>query len=512
MFARVLRAINAPYRDGVARIYVWGLVYLGLLWGAAAWDQQWLAVTLMWLVGILIFPFAYLHPTTLGIFSIIEWLNRRDAANRWNTFRVGVLLFICIMSAGGLALLLGMMGAGMAFPIVIPMILVIVATMGYANKTNTERWMVVLAVIAAFIAVFSTLKVMPFGEVARDVYDSTGYSVNVAPSRAEVAARKAFAENERLADAYIGQCIESWKREHMGRRTVVREDEIAKAVEDCNKKYRPVLSSPSRKDGAGSPHGGAASKAEAPSVWRDPGGWFMYHWEKHPWYVIILLLAHFIPIWLWRRWRNKNTTTVTTKVVEKTKVAGTVFGWTLFEWMVGLAVIWLVLSIVAGTFITSMDDLNRVFERKPTAEKVAGYPGQFMTMDELRHWQAEVVTPRVHPFFGDMSGALELAMLADTGKRADIVSRFGDTKGLIVMVDKLDPRKDIVFNNNVCPAAKIPAGGNRHQTVCTSTGRSGDGSLRFSVEMGWSATERYAVLIQSDGGTVIKLRFTPKYP
>ena len=510
MLRRALRAINAPYRDGVAAIYMWALAYLGLLWIASVWDLQGMAIALMWLVGIVIFPITYLQPAALGIFSIVEWLNRRDPAKQWNTFRVGVLLFICIMSAGGLAIILGSIGAGMAFPIVIPMILLIVACMGYADKTNTERWMVVLAVLAALIAIFSTLKVIPFGDMARGVYDSTGYSVGVAPSRGEVAARKAFADNERLADAAIGQCIESWKKEHMGRRTVVREAEIAKAVEDCNLKYRPAASAPSHKEGAGSSQRGSASGSTAPSVWRDPGGWFKYHWEKHPEYVILLLLAHFIPIWLWRRWRNKDAT-VTTKVVEKTKVSGAIFGLTFFEWMILLALIWGVLSYIAGKPITGLDDFDRVFERKPVAEKVAGYPGQFFTTDELSQWEARVETRQIHPFFGDMSGPLNLAMLADTGKRADIVSRFGSTHGFIVKVDELDPRKDIVFYNNICPAAKIPAGGNRHQTVCTSSGRSGDGSIRLSIEMGWSATERYAVLRQDGGGEIIKLRFNPKY-
>jgi hypothetical protein len=111
-----------------------------------------------------------------------------------------------------------------------------------------------------------------------------------------------------------------------------------------------------------------------------------------------------------------------------------------------------------------------------------------------------------------MSGPLELVKLVDSGKRADIVSQFESGRGFIVVVDKLDPKKDIVFNNNECPEAKIPAGGNRRQTICTSSGRSGDGSLRFTIEMGWSATERDAVLIQSDTGQIVRLRFTPKFP
>ncbi len=585
MFAKVLRVVNAPYRDGAAAIYTWGLTYLGLLWIAAVWDFQAFAVGLMWFVGIALFPIAYLQPASLGVLSTIEWLNRRDPTNRWDTARFGVLLFICIMGAGGLAILLSFIDAGMAFPIVIPMILMIVACMGYAGKVNTERWMVVLAVLATLIAVFSTLKVMPYDKWSRGIYESTGYSVDVAPSKGDVAARKAYEENRRLADVAVGQCIADAKMRYKNK--VVNESIIAKEnaacqaryaiaddpsahseptpeailqaerenaallkslevgcinmikdaklkrnpplpldasdrakMKECSTKYKQVASSPPHKDGAASSQRGAAGAKKPDGVW----GAFMHYWnqferlrETNFWlWAVILLIAH-VPLWylgkwIWRKLRGE---TETTKVVTKSSATGTIFGMTAFEWIVGITAIWLVLSIVAGKFITSGAELRGVFEGKMSAvsaEKVTGYPGQFFTADELGHWQARVETPHIHPFFGEMGGPLEMVKLVDSGKRADMVSQFESGRGFIVMVNKLDPKKDIVFNNNVCPAAKIPAGGNRHQTVCTSTGRSGDGSLRFSIEMGWSATERYAVLIQSDGGPAIKLRFAPKYP
>lgn len=522
MIARLQKKVNRTYRDVATVVYTWGLAYLALLWVAAALDFQAVAVGAMWVVGIFLLPVAWFQPTNLGLLSIVEWLNKRDDAKKWDVARVGMLLFICVMSLGGLSVLMSIMGVGVAFPVVIPFIALIVACMVYAGEINSAKWMKILAWIAVVIMTLCTIKVVPFGEWSRGFYDKTGYTVDVGPSKREVAARKAMAENERLADIAISECIDSWKKENMGRRKVVREDQIVAAVAACNAKYQPTASPPSHKEGAGGyRHGGNPHAGKTPE-------WFpswARDWGPLQWMLgtigggvllHVLLWGPFVVLLGWLGFKigkknNEGTVATTTKVVEKTKVAGTIFGLTFFEWAVGVAVIWLGLSIYVGTAISSVEDFRKT-PKHMAAEKVAGYPGQFFTMDELPQWVAVVEGPQVHHFFGDMSGRLNLVKLASSGKRADIVSQFESGSGLIVVVDELDPRKDIVFNNARCPQAKIPLGGNRHQTICTSTGRSGDGSLRFSIEMSWSITERYAVVTQVDTQQAIRLTFLPRFP
>lgn len=492
------------------------LLYFTVLWAASYFQVDWIAIAAMWIATFFVLV-GYFQPALGGIAALVEWINWKDDKKTLSTLNAYLMLFITTVSWGGLALILSFFSAGLVFPLLSLFILFCVVCMVRAGEVNIKKWMTILTTIAVIIMVVATLRVVPFGEWSKGFYESTGYSVNMAPSKGEVAARKAIAENERLIDVKIGQCIDGWKSQHMGRGTVVRETEITKAIEDCNSKYRPVVSPPSHKEGVGA-HGHGESN---PHVGKSDGGlWaqFMGLRDINPFLFWALLVLGHIPAiwflkWVWDKCRSDNTETVAIKkVVEKTKTAGTIFGWTYFEWLILLAVIWGILSYVAGTPIASMNDLNRVFERKSAAEKVVGYPGQFFTADELSQWEARVDGPQVHRFFGDMSGPLSLVKLVDSGKRADIVSQFESGRGFIVKVDELDPSKDIVFNNNVCPAAKIPAGGNRHQTVCTSSGRSGDGSLRFSIEMGWTATERYAVLIQDDTRQVIRLRFTQKFP
>ena len=221
--ANIPRTVTGWYHNVISTIYALLLAYLGALWVASIYGFQGFAVGLMWLVGICVLPVAYFQPSNMFLLSMAEWLNRRDNPYRWDTVRVGVLLFICIMSAGGLSILLSIIGAGKAFPAVIAFIMLIIACMVYAGKVNPEKWMKVMAVTAVFLAVFSTIKVMPFGEWHKDVYDTTGYSVDVAPSQADVEARKTRAENERRADKLTAQCITEWKERHKG---VVRESTI----------------------------------------------------------------------------------------------------------------------------------------------------------------------------------------------------------------------------------------------------------------------------------------------
>lgn len=375
MISNIQRKANRGYRKIATGVYTWVLLYLGALWVASVFDWQGFAIGLMWLVGLIVLPVAWLQPTNLLLLSIAEWLNRRDSAQKWDTIRVGVLIFICVMSAGGLSILLSIIGAGMAYPSVIPMIFLIVACMVYAGEVNTEKWMKVLAVLAVFLAIFLTIKVMPFGGWSRGVYESTGYSVDVSPNKADVAARKAFAENKRRADMATERCILDWKQTHMAGNQVLREDELGKAIDTCKAKF----TSPASQSGAGGTNNILGWSAAF------LGGTALLHW-------LIAIVGIGGASFLGYKLVKKSDTATTTKTIasspswiSKNK------GW------VALASL-----LLAGLYFQDvlLPYADKAWQAVQASRPKSGFPDEFAKPSAFFHKDAYVTSPSSHPLYG----------------------------------------------------------------------------------------------------------------
>lgn len=376
MFTNIQRKANRGYRKIATGVYTWVLLYLAALWLASVFDWQGFAVGLMWLVGLIVLPVAWLQPTNLVLLSIAEWLNRRDSAQKWDTIRVGVLIFICVMSAGGLSILLSIIGAGMAYPSVIPMIFLIIACMVYAGEVNTEKWMKVLAVIATILAVFLTIKVIPFGGLSRGVYESTGYAVDVSPNKADVAARKAFAENKRRADIATERCILDWKQANMGADKVIREADLDKAIDTCKAKF----ASPASHKGAGGMNNILGWSAAF------IGGTALLHWLIA---IVGIGGASFLG---YKLVKSGNTTTpAKTVVASSPNWLSRNKGWVLLATLLlggfYFQDVWLPYASKAGQAIQAS---------RPKAD----FPDEFAKPSAFFHKDAYVTSPKSHPLFG----------------------------------------------------------------------------------------------------------------
>ncbi len=377
MISNIQRKANRGYRKIATGVYTWVLLYLGALWLASVFDWQGFAVGLMWLVGLIVLPVAWLQPTNLLLLSIAEWLNRRDSAVKWDTIRVGVLIFICVMSAGGLSILLSIVGAGMAYPSVIPMLALIIACMLYAGAVNTEKWMKVLAVIATILAIFLTLKVMPFSGWSRGVYESTGYSVDVSPNKADVAARKAFVENKRRADIATERCILDWKQAHMAGDQVLREDELEKAIDTCKRKF----SSPASHNGAGSANNILGWSAAF------IGGTALLHWLIA---IIGIGGASFLG---YKLVKSSNSATGA-----KATVVSSPSWLSKNKGKVAIVTLLVGAYFFQGTWMPYMDKVAGAVHAAKVAQD--RFPDEFVKPSAFFHKDAYVTSPSSHPLFG----------------------------------------------------------------------------------------------------------------
>ncbi len=491
MLARMQRVVNRPYRKLATGVYTWLLIYLGLLWVASVWDFQGFAVGLMWLVGLIVLPVAYLQPTNLALLSVAEWLNKRDDPKKWDVIRVGVLLFICVMSAGGLSILLSMMSAGKAFPLVIPLLFLIIATQTYAGKVNTEKWMKVLAFIAGFILIVSTLKVMPFEGWSRGLYESTGYSVDVAPSRADVVGRKALTENKKLAEAGAAQCILEWKKEHMSGMRVVTEDELTKAITECQKQFMPPSS---HKEGSGSwLQMGLAGAAGLIALHAVGLG------------VIAAIAA--LLVWLGVRKKTESTTKTTSGPSWVSENKGR---------LILISALMALLSPALYTYVTqdkgvSISALqNMVAKSSQAAQAATRAPKsvpqkedqglQFLTPDTTGMYKAQVISSSsadLTSLFGD--NAFEITFGENIGARL-----AGGQQPYVIHLGEVN-RIFLHVAGSTC-ANRIDTAGSSGFRECSGSWNAKTGSNQGRYELKWNASERFITLHTKNGGVItIKL-------
>lgn len=147
---------NDVYGRVMARFWGFALLYLAALWIGAVTDTRTLTVGAMWLAVFFTVNF-YLQPAVLGLFGGIELLRRADDPNRASVVRAGLLVFITVVSAGGLALIAGAIGAGEVFPFAVLAILFIVACASVAGAAKLDLWLKRLAALAAVMLAAATV-------------------------------------------------------------------------------------------------------------------------------------------------------------------------------------------------------------------------------------------------------------------------------------------------------------------------------------------------------------------
>lgn len=322
---------NETYRKVMMGVF--GLVfgYLGILWILACVGGPAIITMTIW-VFLPLFTFIYWQHRAGGLAALIEWFRDKDDPKKKSVWRLYLLIVISAITAGSLAIILEQIDGGAQFPTwILALTTIVVICLILPEKTKLDIWLPRIGAVVVTLALFGTV-MGGMGKWSAKVYDATGYSVGVTPSKASVAARKAIAENKRLADLGTERCIKDWKEEHMTKK-VVREDQIAAAVAKCQEQWAPVSPS-SQKEKWGILD---SSSLLGMSVWA-------IIWGHILWFVGAAILAALG----WTFWKKKDDATVatatkTTKVVTSSNY---------------VPITWILLLLIAGAAYWGWNALN----------------------------------------------------------------------------------------------------------------------------------------------------------
>lgn len=150
------RWASEQYRGFMSRFIVAVLGYLGILWIGAALDWPWLTVAVMWLASVVVF-YTYLQPNIAGILGVFEWLSKSDDPEKASVIRTGLLLFISVVSAGGIALFFGAIEQAGKFPFAILVTLLVIACAVAVGGAHLEVWLPRISAIGVLMLVGATL-------------------------------------------------------------------------------------------------------------------------------------------------------------------------------------------------------------------------------------------------------------------------------------------------------------------------------------------------------------------
>lgn len=215
----LLRWGNDQYRRAMARFWGFALLYLGTLWLGAALDARWLIVGGMWVATFAVVNF-YLQPSVAGVLGMIEYLRKGDEPNRASVLRAGLMVFITVISAGGIALIAGAIGAAKVFPYAIIVILTVVACAVAAGGAAIEKWLKRIAALAAI-----SLAVATVGALHPAVFVRLGIlPASLSLSEAEKAVAEGAEANYRAADKTTREAIERRFAAKMEAGTMTPED------------------------------------------------------------------------------------------------------------------------------------------------------------------------------------------------------------------------------------------------------------------------------------------------
>jgi TM2 domain-containing membrane protein YozV len=528
LFGRALRVpeiwANRTYRKIMKGIFTLVFGYLGIIWLLACFGGA-ASITMATWVFLPLFTFIYWTPRAGGLASLIEWFSNKDDPKKKSVWILYLLIVISAIVASSLAIILQQIGEGKQFPTwVLALLTIVVICLILPEKAKLDIWLPRIGAVVVALALFGTV-MGAMGKWSANLYERTGYSVSVTPSKSSVAARKAIAENQRLADQGAEQCIEDWKKKNVGPKKVVREDQIAAAVAMCQQEWMPVAPS-SQKEGTGT--GTVGKKSSKPS-------YFSYNYWKAKTFewseewglpiglvaiiVLVTVLLHFIPfVWgvIWGAKKLSNNETATKTVVVSS------FSFNPIRMILYVLLIWALLSWYNGGWITSSADvshlggkISRIFE-KTEGEKVKAYPSYFFTAEEVKTWEATGSFPAYHPNLGEIAGRSFNLVTGDrSGGRPNLYEKLESVWGkpVLIKLDENNPRRDVVLeytNNCSIPLTDIPE---RVQTVCTGSFRSGDKSIKGEYELTYSSYKRVTRLfaVNPDGKIeTIVFVFQPK--
>jgi TM2 domain-containing membrane protein YozV len=493
LFGRALQGpeiwANRTYRKIMKGIFTLVFGYLGILWILACVGGAASITMVMW-IFLPLFTFVYWTPRAGGLASLIEWFSQKDDPKKKSVWTLYLLIVISSIVAGSLAIILQQIGEGKQFATwVLALLTIVVICLILPEKAKLDIWLPRIGAVVVALALFGTV-MGAVGKWSAKVYDTTGYSVSVAPSKASVAARKAIAENQRLADQGAEQCILDWKKANMGPRKVVRDDQIAAAIAKCQQQWIPVSPS-SQKKGSGNILDN--SSLLGMSLWA-------IIWGHILWFVGAAILAALG----WTFWKKKDAVAATTAT--KTVVISS-SSFNPIRTILYLLLIWALLSWYNGGWITNSadvshfcDKISRIFE-KTESEKAKAYPSYFLTAEEVKTWEAEGSFPAYHPNLGEIAGrSFNLETASRSGTRPSLYDKLegGWGRPVLIKLDENNPRRDVVLeytNNCSIPLTDIPE---RVQAVCTGAFRSGDKSIKGEYELTYSSSQRIARLFAAN--------------
>lgn len=158
-FYGIAYASNTVYQKAATAVLGFFLGIMGLLWLAAGFDIRFLAVAAMWL-GCISISLVFWRPFLGGIFSLAEFISKKDDPTKKSVLRAYLLLIISVVVGGCVAILLGILGAGETLPFWILGLLTIVACAVTVGGARLELWLprisiliVVMAIGGTFIAI-----------------------------------------------------------------------------------------------------------------------------------------------------------------------------------------------------------------------------------------------------------------------------------------------------------------------------------------------------------------------
>lgn len=417
---------SATYRKVMMMLYTLVFGYLGILWLlACVGGPGWITMTMWLFIGI--FTVAYWQPRLGGLSMIVEWFNTKDDPAKKSVWRLYLLIFLASIVAGTLAIVLRQAGAGMHFPLnILALVTLVVICLLLPNQSRLDIWLPRIGAVVVVVALLGTI-MGTMGGWSANLYERTGYSLNASPSKAAVAARKAMSENALLADQATEQCIVTWKQKHMSGSQVVREDQIMSAVQDCQLKFAPTLPPSSQKEMVG----GKATIKKSPKAsyfsydyWRDKTLQWSEEWGWPIWIVAIIVigtvLLHFIPILWGLIWGvkklNDDTVVIAGKQTVTVKKKSFEIPW---GFIFSAAIIYALISWLAGGWITSSADISRMFNQK--TEQPQSTRTGLIQAGEGKDWVASmnsIYQPIVYMFTGP--GGLPLEKYLDLGSNSYI--------------------------------------------------------------------------------------------
>lgn len=421
---------SAAYRKVMMMLYALSFGYLGILWLLACVGGPGVITMTMWgFIGI--FTVAYWQPRLGGLGMLVEWFNTKDDPTKKSVWRLYLLILISSIVAGTLAIVLRQIDAGMHFPLnILGLVTLVIICLLLPNQSRLDVWLPRIGTVVVIVALFGTIMGTMGGWSAK-LYERTGYSLNTTPSKAAIAARKALSENSLLADQATEQCILSWKQKNMSGSKVVREDQIASAVYDCQQKFAPAIPDTTKTEKVG----GEVTAKKSNVGWCVESTWcnnYVNMKEESPYlFWTVLILGHIIlwkvGKWIWNRMKSEKTDVVTTekKTVEVKKKKFEIPWGFIFS----VAIIYFMLSWFAGGWITSGSDVSRMFHQK-TAETLPARTG-LIQPGEDKEWVASmnsIYQPLVYMFTGP--GGLPLEKHLDLESNSTISNQIVDIRVL----------------------------------------------------------------------------------